>query len=102
MDREYYSIPEAAALLGLSRIAVFKKVKKGQLAALRFGRNWAVPAAALLPAGEVSIKRATAKPAPPGAASRPALRAAVRPPQKERAELPPPSADQEMDSMGWD
>jgi len=47
MDREYYSIPEAAVRLGISRIAVFKKVKKGQLQALRIGRNWAVPAAAL-------------------------------------------------------
>ena len=50
MEREYYSIPEAAALLGVSRIAVFKRVKKGLMPALRFGRNWAVPASALGPA----------------------------------------------------
>ena len=81
MVREYFSIPEVAAMLGISRIAVFKKVKKGQLAALRFGRNWAVPAAAL----EKPF------PAPP-----PPL------PQKRAAELPPPSSDDEMDSMGWD
>lgn len=101
MGREYYSIPEAAALLGLSRIAVFKKVKKGQLAAIRFGRNWAVPAAALpqeVLAGEEASPVTRQAPPPP----RP--KPAVVPPQpeKEKAELPPPSPDQEMDSMGWD
>ena len=81
MAREYFSIPEAAAMLGISRIAVFKKVKKGQLAALRFGRNWAVPASALK-------KPAPVPPLPPR--------------QKKEAELPPPSSDDEMNSMGWD
>lgn len=89
MAREYYSLPEAAALLGISRIAVFKKVKKGQLAALRFGRNWAVPAAALPPAG--------------GAPS-PGPARAVRPPRpaREPEPVPPPAPDAELDSMGWD
>jgi excisionase family DNA binding protein len=85
MAREYYSIPEAAAILGISRIAVFKKVKKGQLEALRFGRNWAVPAHAL-----------QRPPAPVPA--RPAL-----PSKKKEAEvLPPLRSDNELDSMGWD
>lgn len=68
-------------MLGISRIAVFKKVKKGQLPALRFGRNWAVPAAAL--------GKTFSAPFPP-------------PPQKKEVELPSPSPDDEMDSMGWD
>lgn len=90
MAREYYSIPEAAVLLGISRIAVFKKVKKGQLAALRFGRNWAVPAAAL-------PRPVLSPPAPP-----PLPPAPVFPVKKKEAELPPPSSDDEMSSMGWD
>ena len=95
MEKEFYSVPEAAALLGLSRIAVFKKVKKGQLAAIRFGRNWAVPASAL-----EGLLAASSSPGP----------AAVKPPEierpaasgPERAEPVPPSAPDEMDSIGWD
>jgi excisionase family DNA binding protein len=37
----------AGRLLGISRIAVYKKVKKGELDAVRIGRSWAIPAAAL-------------------------------------------------------
>jgi excisionase family DNA binding protein len=86
MAREYYSIPEAAAILGISRIAVFKKVKKGQLEALRFGRNWAVPAHAL---------SASPSPAP--------LPRPVPAPKKKEAEARPPlPSDSELDSMGWD
>lgn len=97
MGREYFSIPEAAARLGLSRIAVFKRVKKGQLEALRFGRNWAVPAAALEKAAAPEIIPAV--PAVP-------RRAAAHPPLRKAApgfSAPPPSGpDSEMDSMGWD
>ena len=89
MEREFYSIPEAAAILGISRIAVFKKVKKGQLAALRFGRNWAVPASALAAA---SVPAAVVPPPAP-----------VRAPLlKKAAPLPPAPPDDEMNSMGWD
>ncbi|MBU2529556.1 MAG: excisionase family DNA-binding protein [Elusimicrobia bacterium] len=42
-EREFYSVPEFAKRLGVSRIAVFKKVKKGQIRAIRIGRNWAIP-----------------------------------------------------------
>jgi len=41
--KEYISIPELAGLLGISRIAVFKKVKKGDIKASKIGRNYAVP-----------------------------------------------------------
>lgn len=88
MVREYYSIPEAAALLGVSRIAVFKKVKKGQLPAIRFGRNWAVPASAV--GAEPRPKAAAIPPAP------------LSPQKREEARPAPPSSDSEMDSMGWD
>jgi excisionase family DNA binding protein len=39
---EYITIPQLAKLLGLSRIAVYKKVKKGQIKAIRIGRTFAI------------------------------------------------------------
>jgi excisionase family DNA binding protein len=42
-DKEYLSIPQLARMLGLSRIAVYKKVKKGEISAVRIGRNFAIP-----------------------------------------------------------
>ena len=94
MAREYYSIPEAAVLLGLSRIAVFKRVKAGRMAALRIGRNWAVPAAELervLPAGAAPTGPARPPQGPFPVVARPASAGEESPP-----------ADEEMDSMGWD
>ena len=41
--QDYISIPQLAELLGISRIAVYKKVKKGQIKATRIGRNYAIP-----------------------------------------------------------
>lgn len=38
----YLSVPELAKMLGISRIAVFKKIKKGQIPALRIGRGFAI------------------------------------------------------------
>lgn len=93
MGSEYYSIPEAAARLGVSRIAVFKKVKKGQLEALRFGRNWAVPAAALEKAAALKKAVRQAKPGlPPRAVS----------PTVKKVPAPQAAPDSELDSMGWD
>lgn len=54
---EFLSLPEAAKILGITRIAVFKKVKKNQIKAIRIGRNWAIPSAELagsFPAGASS------------------------------------------------
>ena len=42
-NNEYITIPELAELLGMSRIAVYKKVKKGEIEAIRIGRNYAIP-----------------------------------------------------------
>ncbi len=39
----YYSIPQVAAILGISRIAVFKQVKKGDIKARKIGRGYAIP-----------------------------------------------------------
>ena len=40
---KYISLPELAKLLGLSRIAIYKKVKAGEIKATKIGRNYAVP-----------------------------------------------------------
>jgi excisionase family DNA binding protein len=40
---KYLTIPQAAKILGISRIAVYKKVKNGQIKADRIGRNYAIP-----------------------------------------------------------
>ena len=38
----YITIPQLAKLLGLSRIEVYRKVRKGQIPAIRIGRNYAI------------------------------------------------------------
>lgn len=43
-DQEYYSIAEVAKLLGLSRVAVYNRVKTKALAAKRFGRSYYISA----------------------------------------------------------
>lgn len=43
MKEEYITIPQLAKLLGISRIAVYKKVKKGEIKALKIGRIYAIP-----------------------------------------------------------
>ncbi|MFA6142946.1 MAG: helix-turn-helix domain-containing protein [Candidatus Omnitrophota bacterium] len=44
---KYISIAELAKILGISRIAVYKKVKKGDIKAIKIGRSYAVPANAI-------------------------------------------------------
>jgi excisionase family DNA binding protein len=41
--KEYLSVPEFAKVLGISRIAVYKKIRKGQIEAIKIGRNYAIP-----------------------------------------------------------
>lgn len=41
-EPKYISIPELAKILNISRIAVYKKVKKGEIEAIRVGRNYAI------------------------------------------------------------
>ncbi len=40
---EYISIAQFAKVLGISRIAVYQKIKKGQIKAIRIGRSFAIP-----------------------------------------------------------
>ncbi|HOJ85964.1 MAG TPA: helix-turn-helix domain-containing protein [Elusimicrobiales bacterium] len=39
---KYLSVPEFAEKLGITRIAVFKKIKKGILPAIKIGKNWVI------------------------------------------------------------
>jgi excisionase family DNA binding protein len=40
--KKYITIPELANLLGVSRITVFKRVKKGDIPATRIGRTYVI------------------------------------------------------------
>lgn len=42
-NKSFYSSAELAELLGVSRIAVFKKIKAGQIKAEKIGRNYIIP-----------------------------------------------------------
>jgi len=41
--KTHYSVKELADLLKISRIAVFRKIKKGQIKAEKVGRNYIIP-----------------------------------------------------------
>ncbi|MFC1687097.1 helix-turn-helix domain-containing protein [Patescibacteria group bacterium] len=47
-EKEYISTIEAATILGISRVAVFKKIKKGDLKAKKVGRNYVIDREAVL------------------------------------------------------
>lgn len=42
-DKRYFSAPEIAKLIGVSRTAIFKKIKSGQIHAEKIGRNYIIP-----------------------------------------------------------
>jgi len=41
-NKEFISIAELANFLGISRIAVFKRVKKGEIPAIKIGKSYAI------------------------------------------------------------
>lgn len=41
-DKRFFSTTELAKILGISRIAVYKKIKKGEIMAMRVGRNFVI------------------------------------------------------------
>ena len=69
MLKNYYSTGEMAKMLGISRIAIFKKIKLGQIEAEKIGRNYFIPATklpflvstALNPATKATIDAAVRK-----------------------------------------
>lgn len=42
MPKKYFSTTEAAKIIGISRIAIFKKIKTGSLPAIQVGRNFII------------------------------------------------------------
>lgn len=42
MEKKLFSTIEAAKILGISRISVFKKIKTGEIKAKRVGRNFVI------------------------------------------------------------
>jgi len=66
---EFFTIPQVAALLGISRIAIYKQVKRGDIKAIKIGKNYAISASYLLdksgktlsPQRKMAIKRAVQK-----------------------------------------
>lgn len=42
-ERQFISIQELANILGISRIAVYKKIKGGKIKAIKIGRSFAIP-----------------------------------------------------------
>ena len=45
MINKVLTITQLAQLLGVSRVAIFKRIKKGELKAERIGRMWVIPLA---------------------------------------------------------
>ena len=60
-DEQYLSIPRVAAILGMSRIAVYKKVKKGEIKAIKIGRTYGIPQSYLAEVGGGAIDSAKKK-----------------------------------------
>ncbi|MFH0732342.1 MAG: helix-turn-helix domain-containing protein [Candidatus Omnitrophota bacterium] len=42
-DKEFITIAQLAKMLGISRIAVYKRVKKGQIKAIKAGKAYLIP-----------------------------------------------------------
>ena len=42
-NKEFITTTELAKILGISRISVFKRIKRGQIKAIRVGRNFIIP-----------------------------------------------------------
>jgi excisionase family DNA binding protein len=57
MKKKYLSTGEAGQLLGISRIAVYKKIQSGKLKAEKIGRNYAIDLDDLGRSGDVVIHK---------------------------------------------
>ena len=42
-NKEFITTAELAKILGISRVSVFKRIKRGQIKAIRVGRNFIIP-----------------------------------------------------------
>ena len=41
-EKEFFSTTELAQILGISRVAVFKRIKRGEIKAIKVGRNFVI------------------------------------------------------------
>lgn len=60
-DKPYITIAQLAKILGISRIAVYKKVKKGQIEAIKIGKIYAISQKNIVDILEKSLKEADKK-----------------------------------------
>lgn len=44
VTKTYFTTSEVAQILGVSRVTVFRRIKSGEIKAVKFGRNFMVPA----------------------------------------------------------
>jgi len=79
--KDYLSIAQAAKVLGISRIAVYKKVKKGEIKAIRIGKMVAIPQ------GEIKAKTSSIKGSPLKEAEKENIRKAVEKTVKDYGEV---------------
>lgn len=42
MDRQFYSSTELAKILGVSRVTIFNRIKRGEIKATKVGRNFVI------------------------------------------------------------
>ena len=55
-QQDYVSTAYAARLLGVSQEAVSQNIRKGDIPAIRIGRNWAIPRKALREFSKTYVK----------------------------------------------
>lgn len=100
MEEKFLTIPEFAKKLGISRIAVFKKVKKGQLEAIRIGRNWAIPVSGPVEIREKSPKYSQKNEIPPSFHK--IINSSGSNVDNSVDKVDKSQKDDNMESMGWD
>jgi excisionase family DNA binding protein len=61
MDKNFLSIPEAAKILHISRVALFNRVKGGKIKATKVGRNFVIEAKDLSEAMGMSLSETRKK-----------------------------------------
>ncbi|MBW1912476.1 MAG: helix-turn-helix domain-containing protein [Deltaproteobacteria bacterium] len=43
LSQEFLTTSELAEIIGVSRVAIYKRIKKGDIEAIRIGRNYVIP-----------------------------------------------------------
>ena len=43
ISQEFLTTSELAAIIGVSRVTIYKRIKKGDIEAIRIGRNYVIP-----------------------------------------------------------